>query len=1058
MMLRTSLSHAAPKSGLIFAARCLRFVASLYVCFSILVGTVEASTLKFKTNEGTWLDLDVSPDGRTIVFELLGDLYTLPIEGGKAHRITSGRGYDSQPRYSPDGSRIVFVSDRDGAENVWVARSDGSSPKAVTRGAMNRFLSPEWSPDGKIVVAEGVGLDFNPYPEFGSRMYRLKSYKLVAYDPDTGVSEQLPVVGRSFAGPAFGSDPRHLYVAESSVFDSGVWVASSYRTWSIVVFDRTSGETRPVASNQPDGAFRPIVSPDDRWMVYATRREGRTAFRLHDLRTGEERWLLDDVQRDAQEPLWGYSRDLMPGSAFTPDSNALIFYRNGGVWRLELADGQLTSIPFEVDVSVPFTPAPKFKYRIDDERLDVHHVRGARISPDGSKLVFEALNKLWIKDLPDGKPYRATLSDMDEYQPAWAPDGKHIAFITWRSPAGGAVCRVPVSSTDAAEVPQCLTQEPDYYENPIYSPDGARIVVGRVNRTARLERPTGYIRPLELVWIPATGGKATAIGRSTRATQFSDDAEHIWTSMGGDLRSRPWDDVNEKSELKVLGATDVLISPDRSRLVAIGGPSSLPYLVSMPDESGRSVSLTNALAPEVLPLRSIGAEDPQWTPDGRYVYYSLGGSIFRHDVTTGATRKPERIDIGLSLAADRPRGALLLRGARIVTMREDEVIERGDLLIKDNRIAAIGGEGTLGIANDNVTIIDVQGKTIIPGYVDVHGHIHTPNGVTRSQPWQYLAQLAYGVTTNFDPLAMNDVFGYASLVDSGVMIGPRILSTGPAIRQSENVSGKDHARQTVARYVDHYGTNYIKQYGAGERQVRRWLSEAAREKKVTAVVETFGDTKKIITEALDGYAAMMHGWPTYPIYKDVVELMSTTGMAHVATLGTGIAGPPQFDYLFTRRNYSKDEKLRRFMPLRRIEEKSRRLDQWYADDEFDFERQVESLNKMMDAGVMVGIGSHGDFMGLGFHWEMELHAIGGMPTSRVLRAATINGAKLLGLDEQLGSIEVGKFADLQILDENPLDDIKYSQSIRYVMKNGRLYEGDTLNELWPEQRELRRPE
>src|SRR5690242_21414155 len=113
-------------------------------------------SVDFTTSEGTWISLDVSPDGRTIVFELLGDLYTMPVSGGEAKRITSGPPFDSQPRYSPDGKTIVFLSDRSGAENIWLCDPDGSHAKALTKGNTNLYASPEWTPDGNYVVASRV--------------------------------------------------------------------------------------------------------------------------------------------------------------------------------------------------------------------------------------------------------------------------------------------------------------------------------------------------------------------------------------------------------------------------------------------------------------------------------------------------------------------------------------------------------------------------------------------------------------------------------------------------------------------------------------------------------------------------------------------------------------------------------------------------------------------------------------------------------------------------------------------------------------------------------------
>ena len=151
-------------------------------------------TLRFTTDEGTWMSLDVSPDGRTIVFDLLGDLYTLPIAGGTATRLTDGPTWDSHPRFSPDGKRIAFISDRTGAENLWIADADGKNPRAVTRGDRAWYVAPAWTPDGSAIIAtRRNGLLVN-------------ESELWMYPVDGGAGVKLTVPGRFAHGPAFGGD------------------------------------------------------------------------------------------------------------------------------------------------------------------------------------------------------------------------------------------------------------------------------------------------------------------------------------------------------------------------------------------------------------------------------------------------------------------------------------------------------------------------------------------------------------------------------------------------------------------------------------------------------------------------------------------------------------------------------------------------------------------------------------------------------------------------------------------------------------------------------------
>jgi hypothetical protein len=120
-----------------------------------------------------------------------------------------------------------------------------------------------------------------------------------------------------------------------------------------------------------------------------------------------------------------------------------------------------------------------------------------------------------------------------------------------------------------------------------------------------------------------------------------------------------------------------------------------------------------------------------------------------------------------------------------------------------------------------------------------------------------------------------------------------------------------------------------------------------------------------------------------------------------------------------------------------------------ADELWDigFRSVSRSIKKLDEAGVRINVGSHGEIAGLAMHWEMQLLAQGGMSNHRILRAATMNGATTLGFDKQLGSLEAGKLADLIVLDRNPLEDIRNSNSVRYTLLNGRLYDSATMNEI-----------
>jgi Tol biopolymer transport system component len=284
---------------------------------------------RFTTTEGTWVSLDVSPNGQTIVFDLVGDLYTVPIAGGKATKVSEGMAFDGQPRFSPDGSKIAFVSDRSGSDNLWVMDADGKNPRAITKMEKRQFVSPEWTPDGKYIVVSRNNSLFAPV------------YELFLYHVDGGSGIKMtgaPAGGaqaqggggppggggpNNYVGPAFGSDPRYVYVSARQ--GAGGYNQTSLG-WQVAVYDRETGELYPRTASLGSG-MRPTVSPDGKWLVYATRDVSVTSLRLRDLETGDERWLARDVQRDDQESR--FVRDLMPGMSFTPDSRSLVLAHHG---------------------------------------------------------------------------------------------------------------------------------------------------------------------------------------------------------------------------------------------------------------------------------------------------------------------------------------------------------------------------------------------------------------------------------------------------------------------------------------------------------------------------------------------------------------------------------------------------------------------------------------------------------------------------------------------------------------------------------------------------------
>jgi len=1066
--------------------------------------------ISFKLDEATWLSLDITPDGQTIVFEILGDIYRMPIAGGKAEPILTGLDFASEPAISPDGKQIAFIDDRDGNNNLWVMDFSGENLKKISKGKHIRYVSPEWTPDGDYIVVHEAGKEtqFKMYHVNGGSGITLKSGE--GSKPFNG------------AGPSFTPDGKSFYFSDPLNGPRGAMPRVQ-----VSRYDMETGKKTRITQGH-GGGMRPKVSPDGNQLVYGTRHEAKTGLRIRDLTTGAERWLVWPIERDTQEDRAVKPRDYLPGYSFTPDGQHVLLSIDGKITKVAVADGSRTAVPFDAEVTLDVGPDLTAPYRITEDAVEATIIHDPQRSPDGQKLVMSILTKIYTVDDTDAsEPKRLTKGDAWEFKPVWSPDGNWIAYVTWSLNDGGHIWRM---RSNGRGKPKRLTKQAAFYTELAYSPDGSRLVALRGNEWQRHQTYSefgGLDIPVELVWLPAKGGDVTVIPSKNvgRNPHFGPEGDRVYTYSGEGLKSRRFDGSDEKTHLKVTrpkgnrlrgeapAADDVRISPNGK--YALARAANQLYVMPVPLAVGSvmSVSVTGGGVP-VARLTHIGVDSFDWSPDGSAVEWATGSTFFSRPLDSvefgdkkeengdekekaDASEKPEATPnevatddaegdansepkedkkadeedkkkfepldeheavsarkISLKVARDTPEGSVVLRGATVIPMADgsdkSNTIVNADIVITNNRIVAVGATGSVSVPQ-GADIIDVTGKYIVPGFVNTHAHWEfRTQDVLEPQNWSLTASLAYGVTAGLDvQTSHKDYLTYRDMVETGQSMGPRAFMTAQGVFGNTDFKSYDEVYSYLRRYKEHYKTNNIKSYVVGNREQRQWVVQASKALGLMPTTEGAGDMRMDITHAIDGMHGNEHTLPDAPLYDDVIQLFAKTQTAYTATLVVQYNGISATNYFFSKMNPHGDKKLNHFYPRNRIAELTNRKRIWARDEQYTIGLMAEQVAKLQRAGGLVGIGSHGELQGLGYHWEMWAHAMGGMTPVEILQAATIDGAKIIGVQQDLGSLEVGKLADMVILDKNPFDDIKNTNSVDQVMKNGRLYEGNSLDQVWP---------
>lgn len=1000
---------------------------------------------------GTWMSLDISPDGTTLVFDLLGDIYSLPVEGGLARPLTSGVSWDMQPRFRPDGQEIAFVSDRGGGHNLWVMAKDGSGARAVTKEDFRLISNPAYRPDANYLVGRK---HFTGRRSLGAGeiwMVHTSGGKGVALT--TKKNDQ-----KDLGEPVFSPDGTRLYfshdVTAGDVFEYNR--DPNQGIYAISVLDLESGRIDRVVGG-PGGAVRPTPARDGKHLAYVRRNREKTELVLRELESGKDRVLTDILDRDMQET-WAIF-GVYPSMAFSPDSKTLYFWAQGRIHRIPVAGGVPEVVPFRVQGSRQIADAVRFPVEVAPQSFPVRMLRGVRTSPDRKHVVYDALGYLWTRRLPDGPAVRLTSqTDHFEMNPSYSRDGKWIVYTTHDDRELGTVRIVP----STGGIGRKLTSTPGHFVDPVFSPDGKTIVVNKVSGG-------GVISPLYshdpgLYAILVDGGTMNLVTRDGSAPGFGASSDRVYfAGTDGDkraLKSIGIDGLDPRTHVTSASGVDYAVSPDE-QWVAFN--DRFRIVVAALPKVGRP--LEYAIDSKSLPIARVAQDSGyflHWSNDSKTLFWSLGPRLFQRDLaetfsflnTNKESAEPEvneGIPIGLDAVADKPKGIKAIVGARVIPMVGDTVMESATIVIEGDRIVAIGTAADV-VVPKGAWVLSAEGKTIIPGLVDVHAHSSQgQKGIIPEQNWQNYGTLAFGVTTVHDPSNDTETFFAASeMAKVGTIVAPRLFSTGTLLYGADTeykseVDSLEDARSHLRR-LKASGAFSVKSYNQPRRDQRQMILAAARELGMMVVPEGGSVLENNLNQIVDGHTTMEHALPAVPLYEDVLQLWSASGVGYTPTLGVAYGGLFGEGYWYQESPVWDDKRLMTYVPRFAVDPKARRPQTAPLSD-WNHIAVAKSAKQLRDRGVRVHIGAHGQREGLAAHWEMWMLHQGGFSPMQALRAATLDGATSLGMNQHIGSIEVGKLADLVVLNHNPLDDLRHSRDIETVVLGGRFYDAKTMDEL-----------
>ena len=972
-------------------------------------------TIEFETTEVTQADVTVSPDDRWLVFTILGHLFRMPIAGGVAEQLTFGPYYDSDPVFSPDGQRIAFVSDREDSDrNIFNLDLATGQITQVTREPWAD--RPVWSPDGRwIVYLSQVG---EPRPFGGTQALWLALVRQI--EPGGGQAETLSP-RRHISSAFYLRDGRLAWTVmepEGNAFrpttrvevlgvEGTVSELRSFDAFPNRVIASPTGEElycrcyAPFALRQVSGTSFPNLIPSAELFVVLPLPEGPPR-EIFPLSTVEWRHNV----ANNREPL---------RFGVTSDNLTLYVGDTGRIWRIQAENGVRQAVPFSARVKLEIHDpvVPRNPNLVEPgASAPPRVVSQPRLSPNGRTLVFGAAGYLWQQPLEGGPARR--LFEGTAWDLAFSPDGRQLAYV--REEDGREEIRV--FNFDSRE-----SRTLGLGWGASWSRDGERLVF--VQEEGPLERVVSATlsdgRTEILADLP-TG--SSALFSATGEWLYFLDAQQTLNrfQLSGSAIPQPVARLDR-------GLRDPVVSPD-GRWLAFRRNADI-WIAPLGSEPVRETDLRL--------LSTEGTADYAFTPDNLAMMYSVGNRVWQHSLADGT-----RDEVPIRLEIERPTAPpVLLRRVRVLDYDAGGFGEETSLYIDRGRIRWMGSEIGKSIPPD-ASIVDAEGRFAIPGLFDMHTHV---------SGWQQDAFIAYGVTSIRDAGSpLNLISAWADLIDFSAGLGPRSFYAGDsfnygaesAVGQSVAVRDVEDARRYVRRWAAQ-GVQFIKAYSSLSWKLRRAVAEEAHAQGLPVVGHGMS-VEEITKSVILGFASLEHFNRQSRNYDDIMRMLVAAGTYWDPTLEA-----PHGNALLLRNEPERlaDGKLRAMIPERILRNAQRNLSPvdhtmlrglWV--DWLEGIEPAQRLGVKLLAGTDASDGPPGIIPGISLHWELEHLVQGGLSPLDALRIATAQAAEALGAGEHLGTLELGKLADIVILDGSPLEDIKNTQTIWRVLKEGWLHDPD----------------